>query len=277
MIEDILGTIGFREEETKVYISLLEGGSTSAGALAKKMRLPRPTLYGYLEKLGNAGLVAQSVSSGIKQFQAEPPSRIKQLYQRKIEALQQNNRSLDDLIPQLETMVAKSSSKPRMHFYEGREGAESIWEDVLFYPDTHTRIFWPTTTMTDLVGEDFVRYHNKERIKKNISIQALWLKKDIPTLKRNPYLGSSKKLLRETRLTPEHADSQMGYWIYGPNKVLMLSSARESFGMIIESAEFAQMMKAQHQMIWQISEPLPPSEFNDRMIDDFMNEMDADE
>lgn len=47
----------------------------------------------------------------------------------------------------------------------------------------------------------------------------------------------------------------MGYWIYG-NKVAFISSRKESFGFIIESAELATMLRTQFEVLWKASKPI---------------------
>lgn len=254
MLEEIFETIGFHKEEAKIYILLLEIGAAPASLIAKKLTIPRPTAYRYIEKLSNAGLVSESLAGGVKSFQAEPPSKLKLLYTKHIEKLEKKSKKLDLIMPALESKISMGSFKPRMHFYEGREGIESIWEDLLQYPNTETFAFWPITEMLQVVGEDFIYYHNKERIKRGIYIQAIWFKGREVSYKRYPFLGSSKKHLREIRIAPETIKPTMGYWVYG-HKTMMISSDSESFGMIIESREFADMMTAQHKLIWNISVP----------------------
>ena len=68
MIQDIFDTLGFKEEEVKTYLALLDSGARTAGDLSKVMGAPRPTVYGYLEKLLAAGLVTQSMRRGVKIF-----------------------------------------------------------------------------------------------------------------------------------------------------------------------------------------------------------------
>lgn len=48
----------------------------------------------------------------------------------------------------------------------------------------------------------------------------------------------------------------MGYWIYG-DKVVCISSRKESFGFIIESREFAELLCAQFEVLWKQAKPLP--------------------
>ena len=51
MLDNIFQKLDLEESEIKTYLNLLEGGISSAGKLAKKIGIPRSSLYGYLSKL----------------------------------------------------------------------------------------------------------------------------------------------------------------------------------------------------------------------------------
>jgi hypothetical protein len=61
----------------------------------------------------------------------------------------------------------------------------------------------------------------------------------------------------------------LGYWIYA-NKVAFLSSARESYGFLIQSEELAQTLTAQFELLWQVSTPL---KFDPKVVEVFLGEL----
>jgi HTH-type transcriptional regulator, sugar sensing transcriptional regulator len=109
--------------------------------------------------------------------------------------------------------------------------------------------------MIDVLSPEFFRYLNKTRIENNIYVRALWPEKQAVDVSKHPYLGVGKEFLREIRIAPPGIDCTMGYWIYG-NKVAFISSRKEAFGFIIESAELVQLLLTQFDMIWGLSRPL---------------------
>ncbi len=256
MIQDILGTLGFKEEEVKTYLSLLDAGPRTGGDLAKIMGSPRPTVYGYLESLSLAGLASQSMRRGVKIFAAEPGEKVRLLYRRKIEELKSKEKALDLIIPELEKRAGLSLFRPRMQFYEGQEGIQTLVQETWSYEGIETYTMWPIKSMRDIITPEFLHYHNKVRIRKNIFIRAIWQKDEALELSKNapPDLGSNLAYKREIRLAPDAMKFRMGYWIFA-NKVAFISSRAESFGFLIESEELIQTLLAQHKMIWEISEP----------------------
>lgn len=257
MLQEIFETLDVKEEESKTYISLLEKGPSGAGELARSMGLPRPTVYGYLEKLVQVGLVTQSMRRGVKIFVPEPGDKIRVIYKRKIEDLKTKEKTLDQIIPELEKHAGLNLMRPRMQFFEGRDGIETALQDNLSYSNLTMRAFWSIKAAIEATSEDFFWYLNKERIKRNMSLRGIWPPEQAVDIKRFPFMGVGPEFKREIRVAPEGIDSSMGYWIYA-NKVLFASSRAESFCFIIESAELVQMMSNQHKVIWNLSKPIIP-------------------
>ncbi len=254
MIHDIFETLGFKEEEVRTYLSLLDVGSSSGGDLAKKIGMPRPTVYGYLESLVRGGLATQSVRRGVKVFTAESGDRIRILYKRKIEDLRSKEKALDTIIPELEKRAGMSFMRPRIQIFEGRDGIETALQDHLSYTKIMMLAFWSIRSAIEATSDDFFWYLNKERIRRDMHLRGIWPQDQIVDVKRFPFMGVGPEYKREIRIAPEGVEASMGYWIYA-NKVLFSSSRAESFCIIIESQELVQTMTVQHKVIWGLSTP----------------------
>ena len=217
--------------------------------------MPRPTVYGYLERLVNGGLVSQSIHRGVKIFAPEPTERIRLLYKKKIDDLRSKEKALETLIPELEKRSGLQLFKPKMQFFEGQDGIQNLMQDCWSYKDLETYTMWPIQSMRDVITPEFLHYHNVVRIRQNIYIKAIWQRDQaINLIETNPIdLGTGGRYLRDIRLAPPSMKFNLGYWIYA-NKVAFISSRAESFGFLIESAELIETLLAQHQTIWEISE-----------------------
>ena len=55
------------------------------------------------------------------------------------------------------------------------------------------------------------------------------------------------------RYAPKGFAPEMAYTVYG-DKVLFVSSAQESFGFVVHSAAFAQLMSLQFDVLWGVSQ-----------------------
>jgi sugar-specific transcriptional regulator TrmB len=256
MIIDILAGLGFNQDESRTYLALLETPGSTAGSLAKRLGVPRPSIYGWLKKLTDEGLVTQSLKGGVKLFIAANPVTIKKMLDQKASTFAEHSANFDVILPLLQNQRPLDALTPRFEFFEGAEGVKNVLQDMLLYSGIETRSYWPMRSMVEVLGADFFQNHNLSRIKNRSSVMAIWPKEQIINLKDHPYLGAGKDYLREIRIAPPHINFSMGYWIY-KNKVAFLSSKRESFGFIIESAELSEMLTSQHQMIWDASAQLP--------------------
>ena len=256
MIEEIIKTLGFKDEEVVVYLALHDHGTQMASHLAELIKYKRPVTYVYLKNLIKGGLVKQGYSSSVKVFTAEPAEKLNILYSRKIDFLNKQKQSLNNILPEMQKRVKAQRLRPKLQIYEGRHGIESALEDILTYNDIKTYTVWSIDSAMKISSPEFFRYHNKERINKNIWIDGIWPEKQAVDPKYFPFMGTGKNFKRELRIAPHEIDTSMGYWIYA-NKVLCLSSKSESYAFTVESDEYVKMMQAQHKLIWRLSKHMP--------------------
>ncbi len=254
-LNNTLIALGFTEEEIRTYSALLEHGSITVGALSKKSGIVRSSLYGILKRLQDGGLATQTLKDGLKLFMAQDPEKISQLFEQKIEELQHKHELYQTIIPALRAKRSSNVLKPTFQLFEGEEGMRNILKDMLLYRDMETQSFWPIKQMVDVLSPDFFRYLNKVRIESNLYTRAIWPQKQMLDVAKHPYLGVGEEFRREIRVAPPEINCSMGYWIYG-NKVAFISSRREAFGFIIESAELVEMLLTQFEVIWKLSQPL---------------------
>ncbi|MEI8223965.1 MAG: helix-turn-helix domain-containing protein [bacterium] len=262
MIEKTLSQFGLRDDEIKTFVFLLENGQQTAGVLAKKTGLSRPSLYGFLRKLKEMGLVTESQKNGIKTFFACSQEKLEKLFQEKIEELEQGR----ETVKKVYEMVSMNGilTNPKFQLFEGKEGLKQILKDMLLYRDLETKSYWPIQAMVEILGEGFFKELNRERIKRRLYTKAIWPESQKLDIKKHPYLGFGKAFMREIRIAPKNISFSMGYWIYG-NKVACISSKKEAFGFIIESKELVEMLSSQFELMWYASKPITgkPEDGND--------------
>jgi sugar-specific transcriptional regulator TrmB len=253
MIEDMLAKLEVREEEIKTFIFLLENGSQTAGEIARKTGMSRPSLYGFMRKLQSLGLVIESQKNGIKTFTASPKEKVTKLFDEKIKELEEGKRSLEKMYSEI--IKTGATVNPKFQLFEGKEGMKQVLKDMLLYRDIETKSYWPIKSMIEILSEDFFKTLNKERVAQKLRTRAIWPQNQVVDIKKHPYLGTGQKFLREIRVAPKDIAFSMGYWIYG-NKVAFISSKKEAFGFIIESKELSEMLSSQFEVIWSISKKI---------------------
>jgi sugar-specific transcriptional regulator TrmB len=254
MLDQTLKQLGLGHDAIKLYQQLISSGHMTAGQLARLTGLARATVYDHLDRLSEQSLVTQTLYRGVKNFSAEPLQKITHLMMQKIETLEASKKEFEKALPNL-IKQQQPFIVPRFQLFDGPLEIQNILNDILLYPNSETRSFWPISSSINALSADYLKKHNEKRIENNIRIKAIWPAKRRVSIEKYSFLGSGKAHLRQIRIAPLDIDFEMGYWIYG-TKVAFLSSAKESIGFIVESREMVDMMTVQHDIIWRLSTPI---------------------
>ncbi len=91
-------------------------------------------------------------------------------------------------------------------------------------------------------------------------------------MKQYPFMGEGGGFLRELRMVPDEIDYTLSYWIYN-NKIIYMSSLRETFAFIIESEEMVKTAQTQFDFIWTRSTKIKA---RNKDTDAFLKEVDGD-
>ena len=94
-MEKILEEIGFTKGEIKVYLTLLELGSTTTGDVIKKSKVSPSKVYDILEKLIQKGVVNYVIKGKVKYFEAASPKRILEYLQEKGKKIKAQEKELN--------------------------------------------------------------------------------------------------------------------------------------------------------------------------------------
>ena len=127
----LLKNIGLTDSEIKVYLALLELGSTSKGPIVDKSRVASSKIYELLEKLIQKGLVSCVIRSKVKYFEAAPPTRILDYIREKEDKLRQQGEKLQELIPALEMKRSMAGIGSETQVFKGMKGAKTSFNDIL--------------------------------------------------------------------------------------------------------------------------------------------------
>ena len=129
-LQKSLEYIGFSEKEVLVYLALLKLGKGTVTQISRKAGINRPTGYHILASLAIKELVNASGKEPKQEYVAESPDQIEKLLLKKIENDQAFIKEAKKIIPELKSMH-NVADRPKVSFYEGREGLEKIYEDTL--------------------------------------------------------------------------------------------------------------------------------------------------
>jgi sugar-specific transcriptional regulator TrmB len=258
MIEKTLKELGFSEKTISVYKKLMELRGAFARQLAENIGMTRPSVYDHLKLLSEQGLIVQKDEDGKNFYQISDTAQLKKLIKDKIEALQIESKNIDRYLPDMDYKIVE----PKIRHFKGKDQVSKILNDLYWYENTEILSIWPMKEIIEILGVDYLENFNRKRIKNRNPLRIIWPKDKVVDIDNYPFLGTGKGHLRSVRIGPMDITWNMGHLIY-EDKVAFISSRKESFGFIVQSRDFAELMRVQFELIWSISKPLkytPPKE-----------------
>jgi HTH-type transcriptional regulator, sugar sensing transcriptional regulator len=124
---ELLKNIGLTESESKVYLALLDLGTTTIGPIADKSDVSYSKIYLLLEKLIHKGLASYIAKEKTKYFTASNPKKILEYLQQKKNKIDELSSDVQKLLPQLEAKHDLFREKEYATVYEGYEGLKTIY------------------------------------------------------------------------------------------------------------------------------------------------------
>ena len=162
----ILEDIGFSNAEIKVYLALLELGTTSAGPLLEKSCLQNSVVHFILNKLVERGFVSFVKEGKRNQYQAVNPRHI-------IDVLNEKKERFEAIIPELLLKQNLAKAKPEIVTFRGIRGIKELLLELLEAGGNEHHTFGSSVKSLMLGDEWWVSYH-KKRAQKDISAKLLF-------------------------------------------------------------------------------------------------------
>lgn len=234
--QEILSHLGLDERGAAIYLASLELGLASARDIAKKAGIQRTYFYDISEKLMKEGLIKQITKEKKRLFLAVDPERIVEVQERRL-------RHLKESLPRLKAIQNTLGEKPKVYFFEGREGIRQINEDTLKYEGEVLNFTTPRFVSAD--EERLSREYIGKRVASKIRARVIGeVSGEMMKLKeRDP------QELRETRVLPKNLfTSQVEVGIYGNRSYF--ANYKEEFGLIIEDSEISKTLKNVFELVW---------------------------
>lgn len=242
-LEDKLAKIGVVGKSYHFYMAAVGLGEAPVQEVAARAGLRRTTAYDVLEKLEADGLLRVTERDGRRYVHAEDPVVL-------LQRVELHRQVLADVMPQLRSLYNLAKGKPQIHFHEGIEGVRTVLRDTLTAQNKVLRGILSMGELMETPGLDDMESSIAERVSRGIQLKVVRSRgKDVDNI-----WPSSPDALRELRYAPDHVVLSMTQYIYD-NKVAMISSRREDYGLIIESEEFAELQGALFDLLWAASTP----------------------
>jgi len=224
---------GFTENESKIYLALVEHGSNLAGRISRITGLHRRTVYDVTEMLIKKGLIGYILKNNRRYFEASNPNRI-------LEIIQEKEDLLKPIVNNLLEKYNTEKEKQETNFYKGKEGLKAIFEDQLNYNEI---LILGASPKAYEVLKFYFKWYDKKRKKKKIKVKIIAYDKKIKDIP-----------LAEIRYLPQKYESPVAMNIYG-HKTAIILWAKQPIVIAIREKEIADAYKNYFELMWKIAKP----------------------
>jgi len=237
-LSTLLQNIGFTQKEALVYLSLMELGSGTVSQISQRAKLKRSIIYIILEGLIKRGYVSEMPETKINRYIAVDPTKI-------LSDLRNKVTDLKNLLPSLLAIYNKPAWKPKINYFEGKEGVASVYR---YIENVKEACF---ITSTGRIAE-----HLPEEVEAWITDK---LAKSVPLVGKHllsnteidrDFAKRLKGTKQQIKFLPKGLTVDMDISIY-ENKVALTSLEEPLFIVVIESKALYNSMKTIFDLLWE--------------------------
>ncbi len=238
MLEQTLQQIGLTEKQAKIYLACLELGECSIKEIARKAELKRTTIYDIIDDMIKAGFIKTIMQGKKKKYLAAEPSELESIIKKREILLAQ-------ILPQLNSLNNSGGTKPKVWFYEGKEGLKKAYADTLKY--NGELLSFASEHVAHILGKNWVENYFRKRIKRKIHVRAIMPSAEYLT---KEIISRDRKQLRMTKtINPNKYLFSIEINLYGHRKVAFMSSKEET-ALVIEAPEIYNTLKLIFEFFW---------------------------
>lgn len=236
---EMLEELGLSTAEAKVYIALLETGSTLAGPVIKKTGLHRGTTYQILQRLKEKGLVSSIIKGKKQYFEAANPERL-------LDVLREKEEKLQGILPKLKAMSEASKEKQEVTVYSGAKGIRSVMDKILeeLRPNGEYYDFGVSGLFRELMGPYWDLWQKR---KKTYGVKSYVIFNE-DVREKNPQL--LKDYVGEYRFHPKEYASITDTLIYKDTTILLIWTGKPPVAVVIKNKDNATSYLNQFRLMW---------------------------
>jgi sugar-specific transcriptional regulator TrmB len=246
-LKNLLKPFGLNDEESSIYLILIEKGANSALEISRLLHMGRTKVYRILDKLIKKSLVNEKMDDSGKRFEASSIDKLEMMIEEKENELEKLKESKKRIFKELSFFKAKDDKKSKALYYSGKEGLKQITWNSLKAKDT-LYIFEMGQSMTPFTGIKFSEKVREELIVRKIFTKQLTNYKKIEAYTK---LKQYPKDWWEVRyIDPKELSLDFELLIYNDTVAIYTYKNEEYFGVEIYNEDLAKMQKQMFNFIW---------------------------
>jgi sugar-specific transcriptional regulator TrmB len=230
-MEEKLKSAGLTTNESKVYLTLIDLGSSLAGQIARKAGMHRRSVYDTTEMLISKGLIGYITKNNKKLFSPTSPKRF-------LEILQEKENNLQSIVADLEKKYESTKNEDETLFFNGINGLKSVFESQL--EEKEILILGANENASDIL-KFYFNWYNKKRIKKKILTKIITTSKNLARMKNV-----------EMKFLPKKYENPVAINIYG-NTTAIIHWSKNPQAIVIKSKEITNGYKKYFDVMWNVA------------------------
>ena len=241
-----LRALGLEDKEVQIYLACLAQSAPTPTLIAKLTGLKRATVYFYLERLKEKGLIEWEVRKARKHISPIPPHKgLKQYIAKKKDEVKRSENLVEQLLTQIEK-TPQENSDSKVYHYEGAEGIRFAIEKLF---SSRKAIYWigSMETFIAAVGEEgWYKMFTERRLEEGTTTYGITDRRIL----QYPRFSEMKEAKRSFRFFKENFDMPTLLGIFGDSICLFSLEKSKAQVVLIENALMAETLKFLFSSLW---------------------------
>lgn len=253
-IGNYLQLVGYKPEETALFVSLLKKGPMTILQLSRETGVERTKIYTIVENLVQDGLLDEQLDYKKKYVRACDVSKVELILKDKIDALQSLTTNFNSFISKV-NLLGGSVSTTGVKFYRGVDGIkQQLWNGLSANGEIRSYSY---RDFIEIVGYRFFdswAIEFERRKLRNLDLRS------------DEFLSSARELLKTAKMHPFKGDIvryipssvlniQLAVDMYNDTISLYNWNKGEIFGVEIVNKQFAELQKEIYMNYWKMGIP----------------------
>lgn len=231
----ILEEVGLKENEAKVYLSLLKSDEATATQVSNESKIERTSTYKILEQLIEKGLVTYNIQNKKRHFYPANPERI-------LEELKEKEQHFKEVLPSLSLLTKpRKKDEVRIEIYKGKESLKGLIREILILKQDYVSVGGGVNfgKLFPYLGRHLMKQLEKYKI-----VERVIVPEGTKITLRSKY--------SQFRYLPKQYPLLGGFGVFG-NKVGFFTAVESPLVVTIENENFAKTFRNYFELLWKIA------------------------